>query len=50
MTIFIESANIEVQANRIDPDRWQDFNTNLAIWTLIAPRFLMLEEHWKHLD
>lgn len=36
---LLRDANIEVQANRIDPDRWQDFNTNLAIWTLIAPRF-----------
>lgn len=31
--------NIEVQSNRIDPERWDEFNTNLAAITLVAPWF-----------
>ncbi len=35
----LRDLNIEVQANRVDPERWDEFNTNLAIATMIVPRF-----------
>lgn len=35
---WVRELNIETQFNRIDPERWESLNTNLALWTLLIPR------------